>query len=175
MKKFALMGMVLSILICVFGAIVFFSKAPNEEANLSWYDTTYLDSGFTAFGGDFYTYVNNNTAQAAEALMASVRNQYDIVTQISKSCAAVSKAGGVLLLALGMLGFCGFGIVYNVPEKPPYATYSATESIIVKPSSDEQQADAGEWQCTCGRVHKNYVSSCSCGVNKRDLANTEVE
>ncbi len=28
---------------------------------------------------------------------------------------------------------------------------------------------AGGWRCTCGRVHANYVSSCSCGVNKRDI------
>jgi hypothetical protein len=28
----------------------------------------------------------------------------------------------------------------------------------------------GSWVCTCGQVNANYVSSCSCGVNKRDVA-----
>lgn len=25
-----------------------------------------------------------------------------------------------------------------------------------------------EWQCVCGRIHPRYVSTCSCGTNKRD-------
>ena len=27
----------------------------------------------------------------------------------------------------------------------------------------------GNWVCSCGRTNANYVSSCSCGVNKRDI------
>ena len=27
----------------------------------------------------------------------------------------------------------------------------------------------GSWQCTCGRKNMSYVSTCSCGKNKRDL------
>ena len=26
------------------------------------------------------------------------------------------------------------------------------------------------WTCSCGRSHAGYVSSCPCGVNKRDIA-----
>lgn len=28
---------------------------------------------------------------------------------------------------------------------------------------------AGGWKCTCGSVNANYVSTCSCGRNKRDI------
>ena len=28
------------------------------------------------------------------------------------------------------------------------------------------------WTCTCGREHPSYVSTCTCGVNKRDVQQT---
>jgi len=30
-------------------------------------------------------------------------------------------------------------------------------------------AKPGTWNCTCGRNHPNYVSSCVCGINKSDI------
>lgn len=27
----------------------------------------------------------------------------------------------------------------------------------------------GRWQCDCGRINENYVSSCACGRNKREV------
>ena len=36
-------------------------------------------------------------------------------------------------------------------------------------SSVKNNLPVDEWVCTCGRKNKNYVSSCVCGVNKRDL------
>lgn len=33
-----------------------------------------------------------------------------------------------------------------------------------------QPGGAGSWQCTCGKVNSAYVSSCACGVNKRDIS-----
>lgn len=31
--------------------------------------------------------------------------------------------------------------------------------------------DAGGWQCKCGTVHANYVSSCGCGLSKAEVLN----
>lgn len=50
------------------------------------------------------------------------------------------------------------------------------ESTEVKPSANitaANLADAtagGSWQCTCGRKNQAYVSSCICGINKRELS-----
>ena len=30
-------------------------------------------------------------------------------------------------------------------------------------------ASANQWVCSCGRANANYVSSCTCGINKRDI------
>ncbi len=31
----------------------------------------------------------------------------------------------------------------------------------------KQTVEKGGWQCTCGRAHPGYVSTCTCGLNKR--------
>lgn len=38
------------------------------------------------------------------------------------------------------------------------------ESIIVS----SRQPSAGEWKCSCGKVHPKYVSSCSCGKSRSE-------
>jgi hypothetical protein len=44
-------------------------------------------------------------------------------------------------------------------------------SVVPVKSSEEQLQEkqlleAGGWQCSCGKVHPAYVSSCACGKNK---------
>ncbi len=42
----------------------------------------------------------------------------------------------------------------------------ALESV----EQNEPDADVpGTWRCVCGRRNQSYVSTCSCGVNKRDV------
>lgn len=39
-------------------------------------------------------------------------------------------------------------------------------------SVEQKEPDSdvpGTWRCVCGRRNQNYVSTCSCGVNKRDI------
>lgn len=59
-----------------------------------------------------------------------------------------------------------FGIIALVvasakPQVYDYTTYSS--------KSADQHLAAGGWKCTCGKVHASYVSSCSCGKDKRDV------
>ena len=72
---------------------------------------------------------------------------------------------------------------YNYKEKDPhsvdpdsYPSYycagidSKVAAAMYGPAPDEvhnnQILKQGGWQCTCGKVHAAYVSSCSCGRNK---------
>ncbi|MBE6942240.1 MAG: hypothetical protein E7455_08170 [Ruminococcaceae bacterium] len=34
---------------------------------------------------------------------------------------------------------------------------------------DGVKVPAGGWKCTCGRVNASYVSTCACGVNRREI------
>ena len=32
-----------------------------------------------------------------------------------------------------------------------------------------RQAQANDWTCTCGRVNPKYISTCACGISRKDL------
>ena len=57
----------------------------------------------------------------------------------------------------GIVGFC---MVAALPDqKLRQYTKKDTPAVAV----------GDGWVCSCGRVNANYVSTCTCGVNKRDI------
>ena len=50
---------------------------------------------------------------------------------------------------------------YSAPPAPPVTAARTTVSASA--------AAPGTWTCTCGRTHPPYVSSCVCGVSKKDI------
>ena len=63
------------------------------------------------------------------------------------------------------LGVIGLLVVLCRSE----ALYTPTESIIVSTEQvNYEPAPQGGWTCTCGRGNAQYVSTCVCGINKRD-------
>lgn len=40
---------------------------------------------------------------------------------------------------------------------------------------NEQLLASGGWECSCGRVQADYVSTCSCGKNKREVLRAQLE
>ena len=63
---------------------------------------TKYDSGYATFGGDAYTYMANNAAEAASAARTVAGNQQDIF-------GLMQTVSGILLIGFGLLGFCHFG------------------------------------------------------------------
>lgn len=61
-----------------------------------------------------------------------------------------------LLGAVGML---------MVVALPTLVKENPRSSIVVPRTT----AEADEWKCTCGKIHKNYESSCVCGVTKFEI------
>lgn len=75
------------------------------------------------------------------------------------------------------LGIVGILMVIALPDasqnkvpQPSMAVPTASPSAQSRTSSATQGgvhfAGASEWTCTCGRNHKDYESSCVCGVTK---------
>jgi hypothetical protein len=50
---------------------------------------------------------------------------------------------------------------YSAPPAPPVTAARTTVSASA--------AAPGNWTCSCGRTHPPYVSSCVCGVSKKDI------
>lgn len=56
----------------------------------------------------------------------------------------------------GIVGFC---MVAALPD----------QKLRQLTKKDTPAVPVGDgWVCSCGRVNANYVSTCTCGVNKRD-------
>ena len=69
------------------------------------------------------------------------------------------------------LGIVGILMVIALPD---VSQNKIPQQSIVAPTaspsgqSGVRSAGAGEWMCTCGRNHKDYESSCVCGVTKHE-------
>lgn len=46
------------------------------------------------------------------------------------------------------------------------------KSLGIQP---QREAQPGDWQCTCGRVNPKYISTCACGINRRQLKKNQDE
>ena len=49
-----------------------------------------------------------------------------------------------------------------------YMNYQKSLSEAADQAQNEKTLLEGGWTCACGNVHAAYVSSCSCGANKRE-------
>ena len=60
-----------------------------------------------------------------------------------------------------LLPLIGYIMVAALPDL-------VARSIISK-ANQTPKATNGEWVCSCGRTNPNYVTTCPCGINKRDI------
>lgn len=98
--------------------------------------------------------------------------------------------GGLWLYAYGEITDCLISIDAKMQKLPQskedtpapvsvsHANGSAVRTTAPSPSvhtavpSPSVRADVsmpGGWTCSCGRVHAPYVTTCTCGINKREI------
>ena len=104
--------------------------------------------------------------------------------------ALVWASSWVVLYGFGQLVDNSFYIIYQIEqcrrelhgvrdntEGQAAPAVVRTPNRIFKSNPDEGRNSAsapdGSWTCTCGKVHPAYVSSCVCGVSKRDAMRKE--
>lgn len=93
---------------------------------------------------------------------------------------------GVALVTVGILGLLNYRrgwvclataeqlyylrLIANEPEEEQPAVDPVVKKTASAPvSQSAAPVPARMWRCTCGKEHPAYVSSCSCGTNKRDI------
>ncbi len=108
----------------------------------------YYDSGYASFGGDFYTFVSNNAAEAAQASRTVAKN----LDRIAKLLKNVLGTG---LIGLGLLSGCYFCMKKNALAEEKQASFST-----VTPQEPYQKSPEAE----------EYVSapSAEAGTGKPD-------
>ncbi|MBQ3110187.1 MAG: hypothetical protein IJC69_03515 [Clostridia bacterium] len=108
-KVYATIGMLISLALVIIGIV---SMCGGLGGNTSYPGSapyTY-DSGYAMFNADYYTYSVNNSAEAASAAHTAAANLDDIGEFLSLAC-------GLFMVCLGLISFCGFGIVLSTCPK----------------------------------------------------------
>ena len=76
-KVFTIIGILVGIALVIVGILCLSGEMGGNASTASSAGYSY-DSGYTKFGADFYTYVNNNAQEAAEAGRTAARNLWEI-------------------------------------------------------------------------------------------------
>ena len=101
-KIFAIIGVATSAILILMGVLticgVFGGDTSHSSGGYSY------DYGYATFGGDFYTYVNNNAAKAAYASSAASSNVAELVDLLKNVCS-------IFMMGFGLFGVCHFGLI----------------------------------------------------------------
>ena len=134
-KTFFIMGMAVSLVIALLGVLVITGAITDKPSFAS--DAPYgYSSGYASFGGDAYTYMSNNAQEAASAARTVASNQRDIFELIQ-------TVSDILLIGLGLLGFCHFGILkFSADTAPaPAAAAPAAPAPVAEAPAPEELPD----------------------------------
>lgn len=122
-KKFKVLGMLISVALVILGILIMTGVFSDSASYPRTAGTSY-DSGFATFGADFYNYVCNNSAEAASAARSAAYNVADLINIITNGC-------GLIVMALGLLSFCFFGMMPTGPIMVQNVVYAAPAPISV--------------------------------------------
>lgn len=104
------------------------------------------------------------------ALIAFVIN-YAFAVKFAHIAEAKGYGGeyGVLCFFFGLIGYC---VVIALPDRVLRRQIAMLNGECAVNRMDEEEVEKilaeGGWVCKCGRVNAKYVSTCTCGKNKRD-------
>lgn len=137
-KNFSMIGMVVSLVVALCGILTMAGVMGGDasSANSAPY---YYDSGYASFGADFYGYVTNNAAEAADAAQATASNLVDIADLLRNVC-------GIFLMGFGLMGFAGFGYLWCgfKKEKPVAVVPEAADAVLEEQNVAESEEESVE-------------------------------
>ncbi len=99
--------------------------------------------------------------------MANWKNEY---SDYGAKC-GFTFGGWLFLITMVLLGVMLFLLSYQAKancEQMEKAEF-IENAYAKRANAAEEPVPVGGWRCTCGKAHPGYVSSCSCGVNKKDV------
>lgn len=138
MKKVsAFMGLGAGVLAILIGILILSGSIGGNTSYYAYSESisTY-DSGRTTFGADFYTYVNNNAANAVTAIKNTNHAVEGVGESLEDLFHLVRAIGGWGILLFGL--FITFLFAGKLPEKAPAAVYApVTAPVQPVPVYDE--------------------------------------
>lgn len=137
-KNFSMIGMVVSLVVALCG-ILTIAGVMGGDAYSANSAPSYYDSGYAIFGADFYGYVTNNAAEAADAARATASNLVSIAHLLRNVC-------GIFLVGFGLMGFAGFGYLWCgfKKEKPVAVVPKAADAVLEEQNVAESEEESVE-------------------------------
>ncbi len=135
-KVFSVMGMIVSLALVLCGILSMCGNLGGDTSYPGSAPYSY-DSGYATFGGDYYTYSVNNTAETADAARTTAYNLDDIAGFLKTVC-------GLFMIGSGLIAFCAFGIVLSTcpaPDKSIPEAESFFPDFSEEESSPENEED----------------------------------
>ena len=122
-KAFSITGILAGVVAVILG-FCFLGGA--FSGSLSSGGSSPYDSGYASFGGDYYTYSVNNSAETASAARATANNVSDVHD-------LMQTFFGLFMLMFGIMAICGFGISYaSCVNETTETTHKISEEPIFK-------------------------------------------
>lgn len=121
MKKVsAFLGLAAGLLAILIGILILSGSIGGNTSYYAYSEyISSIDSGRTAFGADFYTYVNNNAANAVTAAKNTTNAVEGVGESLEDLFYLVRAIGGWGILLFGL--FITFHFAGKLPEKAPAA------------------------------------------------------
>ena len=129
-KIFSILGIVFSALIVVSGVLVVFGVLGGDASGATSAPSKY-DSGYASFGADFYSFVNNNAAEAAVAARFTASN-------VRSLCELLKNVCGIFLMGFGLLSLCHFTMVWLGEKKEEPVQAPAEEEPVQEQTGENE-------------------------------------
>lgn len=133
MRKFWSIFGILGGLALIACGVLIMSGEMGGNANSASGASYLYDSGYASFGGDFYSYVNNNAAEAASAARTTASNVRAVAQLLQNFC-------GLMLMGFGLFMSCYFGVCCAGSKTPTSAAVNSAP--VTQPVSSEPAAEA---------------------------------
>lgn len=140
-KTVSLIAMIVSALIVFFGLLVLAGAMGGDTgiASGSSSGLGYLyDGGYAEFGADFYTYVSNNAAAAADAAAEAASAAAKVASNLDEIATLLKSACGIFLMGFGLLSLCHFSMVWIDEKKNEVEAAPAVECAPVEEAPAEE-------------------------------------
>ena len=146
-KTVSMIAMMVSVLMVFFGLLVLAGAMGGDTDAGSGYSvsftSTLYDNGYAEFGADFYTYVSNNAAAAADAAESAAKAAYNVASNLDEIATLLKSACGIFLMGFGLLSLCHFGMIWidekkNEPEAAPAVECAPVEEAPAEEAPAEE-------------------------------------
>ena len=137
-RNFAMIGMVVGLVVAFCGILTIFGAMGGNTGSAN--SAPYLyDSGYASFGADFYSYVCNNAAEAADGAQKAASNLNELANLLKNVL-------GILLIGIGLIAFSCFGMIWSGTEKPEKVNKNIADVPTAEVTEEQESGNVEEMQ-----------------------------